>query len=235
MAKSKGLCMVKVDPPIAQEKEWNEWYNKRVEDLLAIPGFLSGRRFTKIEGIPKEIAVPGAPKYLALYDVTDVSILKDRPYRDWGAKQSAQPPHTFEKGVFELPGFACGVYEQIYPEEGEYKPPPSKFVWVLGHEVPRNKDKEFNVWYNTEHLPAITVVPGVLTARRFVMAERKISPVLGSGGSLSKYLTVYDVESQEVVESETLRKAIETPWTAWVRSWYTRKMCTLYYRIYPAV
>ena len=33
-------------------------------------------------------------------------------------------------------------------------------------------EPEFNEWYNTEHLPQLAAVPGVLSARRFRAAER---------------------------------------------------------------
>jgi len=234
MTKKRTLIMVKVDPPIEQETEWNNWYNsKHIPDRLAIPGFLAARRFTKVEGISQSFIIPGEPKYLSLYDLTNTKVLKGEPYSKLREKEASLPPDSFENITFKLPGFARGVYEQLYPEQGEYKPPRTKFVFVVGHEIPRNKQKEFSAWYNTEHIPTVLRVPGFVTGRRFVLDEREIPPMLGSGGSLPKYLTVYDVENEKIFESEAFEKASVSPWSTWVRSWFTRKMCTLYHRIYP--
>jgi hypothetical protein len=57
-------------PPAHGEAEWNTYYNNvHVADRLPVPGFLSARRFIKVEGIPKQYSIPGDSKYLALYDL----------------------------------------------------------------------------------------------------------------------------------------------------------------------
>lgn len=234
MAKRRAVLMAKMDPPVGRESEWNNWQdNRHVADRLAIPGFLSARRFTKIENIPKEYAVAGEARYLALYDLASVKVLTDEPYRRLREKEALQPQDSFEKLIFKLPKFARGVYEQIYPEQGEYTMPPTKYVFVVGHEVPRNRQQEFKAWYDTEHIPALQAVQGFLAVRRFILSEREVPPMTGRGGTLPKYLTIWDIENESVFESDAFRKAAVSPWSSWVRSWYVRKMCTLYYRIYP--
>ena len=234
MSGKKALLMAKMDPPATREKEWNDWYDTRhVVDRMALPGFLSGRRFTKIEGIPRQFAMAGESKYLALYDLASVKVMTDEPYRRVREKEGQRPPDSFEAQIFKLPRFARGIYEEIPLGQGEYKAPSSEFVQVVGHEAPRHKHKEFNAWYNTEHLPALMTVPGFLTGRRFRLSEREVPPMVGGGGSLPQYLTIYDIESTSVFESEAFAKASQSPWSDWVRSWYTRKMCAVYRRILP--
>lgn len=234
MTKERALLMVKVDPPAGRESEWNNWYNNsHVAERLAIPGFLSARRFTLVEGIPKPVAVAGEAKYLALYDLENVRVMNDEPYLRLRQKQALLPPDSFDAQIAKLPKFARGVYQQVYPEPGQYAVPAARFVFVVGHDVPRSKEKEFNVWSNTEHLPALLAVPGFLTGRRFVLAQREIPPIVGPGGTLSKYLTVYDIENESVFESQAFLKASTAPWITWVRTWYTRKICALFRRIYP--
>jgi len=234
MAARKALLMAKMDPPAEREREWNDWYNARhVADRMALPGFLSGRRFTRIEGVPRQFAVAGESKYLALYELASIEVMTDEPYRRLREKEGLLPPSSFEAQIFKLPRFARGIYEEIPLGQGDYKAPSSGFVFVVGHEVPRHKHKEFNIWYNTEHLPALMTVPGFLTGRRFRLSEREVPPMVSRGGTVSQYLTVYDIESPRVFESEAFRKASQSPWSDWVRSWYTRKVCALFRRIYP--
>jgi len=231
VTKKKALLVVKVDPPVEREAQWNSWYNdKHVAGRLTIPGFLTVRRFSKIDGIPKDFAVTGEAKYLALYDLADVKVLKGEPYRRLVEEEAARPRDGYEGAISRLPKYARGVYEQIDTEEGEYAAPRTRFVFVVGHEVPRNKQQEFNAWYNTEHLAALMKVPGFVTGRRFVLSE---PPVVERGGTLSKYLTIYDIENSDALESDAFKKASVSHWSDWVRSWYTRKMCSLYRRTYP--
>jgi hypothetical protein len=226
--------MAKIDPPAKREKEWNDWYNNRhVAARMALPGFLSGRRFTKIEGIPRQFAVAGESRCLALYDLAGIKVMTDGPYPKLREKEGRLPPDSFEAQIYKLPKFGRGVYEEIPLAHGEYRVPSSEFVFVVGHEVPRHKHKEFNAWYNTEHLPALMTVPGFLTGRRFRLSEREVPPIVGRGGVLPQYLTVYDIESSSVFDSEAFKKASQSPWSDWVRSWYTRKMCALFRRILP--
>jgi hypothetical protein len=231
VAKKNALLLVKVDPPATQEDQWNRWYDDRhVAGRLSLPGFLSARRFSKIDGIPQEFAIAGEAKYLALYDLAEAGVLQGADYRDLVKEEAARPRDGFEGSISTLPKYARGVYKQIYPEIEEYAVPLTRFVFVVGHEVPRNKQAEFNAWYNTEHLPALMAVPGFVTGRRFVLSE---PPVVERGGALAKYLTIYDIENSRTLESATFKQASVSPWSNWVRSWYTRKMCTLYRRILP--
>jgi hypothetical protein len=227
-----GLLMAKMDPPEYGEKEWNNYYDRvHVADRLAIPGFLSARRFKKVEGIPQQYHIPGDSKYLALYDVTDIGVLKGEAYHKVWEKDHRKPPDSFEAQIFKLPKFARGIYEQIFPENENYKVPASNYVLVVGHEIPRGKAGEFNAWYKTEHIPRLLEVPGVLNIRRFVMAERVFPPMAHRGGILSKYLTIWDVEDEAAFETTAFLKSAATPWSQWVRSWYTRRICCLYQSI----
>jgi hypothetical protein len=229
-----ALLMAKMDPPAQGEAEWNAYYNNvHVADRILIPGFISARRFIKVDGIPKQYAIPAASKYLALYDLASINVINSDTYRKVWEKDQRQPQDSFEKQIFKLPRFARGVYEQIFPVNTDYKIPESKFVLVVGHEVPRGKTPEFNAWYNTEHIPLLLKVPGVLNIRRFLMAERKVPPMVGPDAIISKYLTVWDVADPRSFDSEVFLKDAASAWSQWVRSWVTRKICCLYRQIYP--
>lgn len=233
MDKRRALLMAKMDPPSSNEKEWNDYYNRvHVADRLSIPGFLSARRFIKVEGIPRQYFIPGDSQYLALYDLAGVSVLKGKDYRRVWEKDHRQPEGSFETEIFKLPKFARAVYEQVFPVGDEYKVPDTRYVLLVGHEIPRGKAAEFNAWYNTEHIPLLLKVPGVANIRRFVLSTKEAQPMVG-GGVISRYLTVWDVEDPKAFETEDFLKPAASPWSRWVRSWYTRKICCLYRQIYP--
>jgi hypothetical protein len=235
MEQSRALMLVRLDASEGQEDEWNKWYNTRhFFDRMKVPGFLTGRRFIKTGGIPKELASASEEaEYLALYDLANFKVLQDVPYVNLRKVENSRPAGSFEATIAKLPHYARGIYEPIYPEPGKYKPSGSRVIQLVGHDVPLNRRKEYNAWYDTEHTPALMKVPGFLAVRRFVLNERDIKPETDRGGVLSKYVTIWELRDETVLQSAEFRKAANSPWTDWVRSWYTRKINMLYRQIYP--
>ena len=74
-------------------------------------------------------------------------------------------------------------------------------VWA---DVPSDKEKEFNRWYNEEHLAERLSVPGFLSAARYEAVK---------GGP--KHLAVYELDSPAVLDSEAYKRvqAQPTEWT----------------------
>ena len=72
---------------------------------------------------------------------------------------------------------------------------------VYGDLVDPAKEEEFNAWYNTEHIPELLSIPGVLDAARYVAVK---------GGP--KYLAAYELESVDVVQTPEFKDRPRTPW-----------------------
>jgi hypothetical protein len=78
-------------------------------------------------------------------------------------------------------------------------------VILVSMNVDPAQEDEFNDWYNTEHIPHLSGVPGVLAARRF-------RAVGGSQPGVPAYVALYHVESTGVYATRTWVVANETPW-----------------------
>ena len=79
------------------------------------------------------------------------------------------------------------------------------FLLVL-MQPPEHIEEEFNAWYDTEHVPERLSVPGILTAIRFSSVT----------AAAPKYLAMYDLESEAVLESDAYKRvagANSSPWT----------------------
>jgi hypothetical protein len=73
---------------------------------------------------------------------------------------------------------------------------------------PAVAENEFNPWYDTEHIPALARVSGVLCARRFK----------GSGGSSPRYVALYHLSTPEVIDGADWKRASEaTPMPVHIR------------------
>ena len=98
------------------------------------------------------------------------------------------------------------------------------FLLVL-MQPPANIEEEFNAWYDSEHVPERLAVPGVLTAIRFASVS----------AATPKYLAMYDLKSESVLESEAYRRvagANSSPWTKRVTG-KTRVYRSVGSQIYP--
>jgi hypothetical protein len=79
------------------------------------------------------------------------------------------------------------------------------FLLVL-MQPPVNIEEEFNAWYDNEHVPERSAVPGVLTAIRFSSIS----------AAAPKYLAMYDLETESVLESDAYKRVAgenSSPWT----------------------
>ena len=226
MTKKRVLMMIRTDVRPEMETEWNKWYDTQhiPERLINAPGFISARR---------AVAIGDTPKYLTLYDLESIDALTTETYLNLREREASLPPDSFEAITPVLPNFSRRLFEQIYPEEGEYRIPDTEIIFVVGHDIPPDREEEFNAWYNTEHIPAMVErVPGFVTARRFVAVKPELPPRVSDWLSSPKFLTLYDLESEDVLQSDTFLRETNSPWSSWVRSWYTKRWRFLSRRIF---
>jgi antibiotic biosynthesis monooxygenase (ABM) superfamily enzyme len=220
-----GILMIQTDVLPDKEAEWNNWYDtKHIPARLEVPGIRAVRRF---------IAIEGNPKYLTIYELASVDVLTSEAYLAMRDREASLPPDSFEFTTAKFPNFSRGLFELINPEQEEYRMPDSEIIFAVGHDVPPDKEEEFNAWYNTEHIPAMKRVPGILTARRFRAKQIQLPSRAGAGLSGPKYSTLYDFEDDKILESESFLREKDSPWSFWVRSWYDRRFRILGRRIYP--
>jgi hypothetical protein len=90
--------------------------------------------------------------------------------------------------------------------------------------VAPDAEDDFNAWYDEEHLPALSGVPGALAARRYRSTSACSGEVeAGSptrtcanmpGTGTHRYVAIYHLESPDVARSTAWNAAVDTPWTA---------------------
>jgi hypothetical protein len=76
-----------------------------------------------------------------------------------------------------------------------------KGIFLVYVDIDAKHDKEFNDWYNTEHLPELLAVPGILSAARYKAVK---------GGP--KYLAFYELENVGVLRTSAFADRPRTPW-----------------------
>lgn len=183
------LLSVQLNVAPAHEHALNDWYHLHVPHLLREPGYRWGRRY---------VAVSGATKYLALYEVADRADLPALLGPDPGHR-SANVNREFELfgGLQGLSDVAINVYEQISGPpfaallmQGDY---PLSLVQV---DCRPEAEDEFNRWYDTSHVPNLLKVPGYVSGMRFRLVD---DPALAHLGMAPAYLALYEIADQDAI------------------------------------
>src|SRR3989442_5929906 len=88
-------------------------------------------------------------------------------------------------------------------------------VWA---DIPADKEKDFDRWYNEEHLAERLSLPGFLSGARYEAVK---------GGP--KHLSVYELESVAALESDAYKRVRTRP-TPWTKRWSPTVIVTTYIR-----
>ncbi|HEV2054206.1 MAG TPA: hypothetical protein VGV06_03420, partial [Methylomirabilota bacterium] len=203
MSKTRGtgLLMLWTDVDPEHEVEFNRWYNEEhIQHLLKVPGFLSAGRYA---------ALSGGPKYLAMYELEEPSVLRTSSFLD-DVRFRPSPWRTKTSGGHVGRNYIVQAYRQIHPARTnpvELTMGPSPYLQMGRMDIPAQVEEEWNAWYNTVYIPDYLTVPGVIRVRRFMVVEGQ-----------PKYLTVYEFERPDVPKSEAWNAVRDrNPWTHRIR------------------
>ena len=193
---AKGLLFASFDYSTAYEDEFNDWYDlEHVPERMRVPGFINAERWLGDEN-PK-IAV-------ATYDLDTPGVLESQPYQAIGGVNGTVWTKRVTTKARRIMRFAG---EQMVPGD-QVAPGGAGALLVATMNVDPAAEAEFNEWYNSEHLPQLGAVPGVLCARRFRAADT---------ASERKYLALYHLKHSTVSRSRDWQRAADTSWTQRIR------------------
>jgi hypothetical protein len=192
----KGLLFMAFDFSTAHADEFHDWYDKEhIPERLGVPGFLNAERW---------IAEDTATVHVATYDLETPAILSSAAYRAVGGPN--QSPWTKRvtamcRRIMRYEG------EQLVP--GQQTAPAGAGALLVASMTPDpDTETEFNDWYDNEHLPNLSRVPGVVGARRFRASDTQ---------SERKYLSLYHLQNLDVSRSDAWSTASNTKWTERIR------------------
>jgi hypothetical protein len=193
---AKGLLFASFDFTPAHEDEFHDWYDlEHIPERLRVPGFINAERWIGEEN-PK-IAV-------ATYDLDTVGVMRSAPYLAIGGENGSVWTKRVTAIAHRLLRFEG---EQTVPGDA-VAPEGAGALLAVAMNIDPAAEHEFNEWYNSEHLPQLAAVPGVLRARRYrsSAADRE-----------RQYLALYHMTGAEVSRSDAWTKAADTEWTRRMR------------------
>lgn len=193
---AKGLLFMAFDFSTAHADEFHDWYDKEhVPERLRVPGFLNAERW--IDDTNPNI-------HVATYDLDSAGVLQSPAYRAAGGDNQS----VWTKRVTSMCGRIMRFEgEQIVPGDAVAAPGAGALL-VASMNVDPGAEAEFTDWYNTEHLPDLAAVPGVLSARRFRATDTETE---------RRYLALYHLRDGTVSRSDAWAAAANTPWSERMR------------------
>ncbi|HLG12511.1 MAG TPA: hypothetical protein VI876_12195 [Dehalococcoidia bacterium] len=195
---STGLLAVWMDLPQPLEDDFNRWYNEEhLVDRMAFPGFQRVRRY---------VSVNGAPKYVALYDVTDEAMTSE-PY-----VHARKNPTPWTQKVTGACTTNIRNEYRLVKSIGESPSTPAPYLLMVCLETDDEHDAELNRWYDEEHLAALQSVSGCHSAKRYRGTD------IATG--FPKNLAIYELDAPEVRTSAAWKTAADTPWTLKMRTYF---------------
>ena len=188
---AKGTLIAAMNMARAAEDEFHDWYDtEHLPERVRVPGFLVCQRWIGTQD--RKISV-------ATYDLDGVAVLTSPAYQAIGGQNLSPWSKRVTAQVERLLRFEG---DQILP--GDQLPPDKAEGLLLNAmNIAPELEAEFNEWYDKEHIPALSAVPGVLCARRF----------RGTSGN-RKYVALYHLATPEVQESAEWKQARQSDWTS---------------------
>lgn len=193
-----GLLVAGFDASPVGEDEFNDWYDtEHIPERQRVPGFINCERWVGVEN--PRVAI-------ATYDVRSLDVLRRDAYRAIAGENLSPWSKRVTGKAKRLCRFEA---EQLSPGDAA-APEGAGGLLFFAMNVIAEAEAELNAWYDEEHIPRLSAVPGCLSARRF----RILSAV---GDVQHRYLALYHLTSAEVCASKVWEDAALTPWTLKIR------------------
>jgi hypothetical protein len=181
---AKGALIAAMDFSNVDAGEFNDWYDtEHIPERQRVPGFLSLQRWIGAENPRQSVAT---------YDLGSLEVLRSPGYRAIGGENLSPWSKRVTGKVERLLRYEG---EQILPGDAT-APANAGGLLLVGMTPGSEVETAFNAWYDTEHVPALAGVPGVLCARRF-----------RTSGSGPKYIALYHLVSPGVVDTAEWKQA----------------------------
>ncbi len=150
-----GLLVAGFDYATANGEEFNDWYDtEHIPERERTPGFVNCERW---------IGAQDPNISIATYDLQSLDVLKSAAYRAI-AGENLSP---WSKRVTAKCKRICRFEAEQMPPGNRAAPRDAGGMLLFAMNVVPEAEADFNAWYDEEHVPRLSGVPGCLSARRF--------------------------------------------------------------------
>ena len=177
------------------------WYDtEHLHERVAMPRFLSARRFVDIKDPVRSLAV---------YELEDPGALETPAYLESRTNPDPRSAEIASHFTSER-----GIYQQFYPETGAIVhggaqaagPSTGGAILNVFAAIEPGWEDEVNRWYVEEHIPQLLAIEGFLSARRYQAVQ-----------DIYAQVTLYDLAHPDSLQTDAFKQG-----TKQVSAWTTR-------------
>ena len=202
--RAEGLLYVEVDCPRELETEFHAWYNlEHIPERLRIPGFVTGHRYTALEG--------GA-RWLAVYRLENPAVLDSPEYRRWMGP--SQTPWT--QRMVTSTRVRRSVFRRAL-RVGEGDCAGASGLLAIRYACGPSESERLHAWHDHRFCGELPRIAGVLGAERYEDTET------------SAHLVLYHLSDPWLTQQPQFTRAWVTGWERqrsgladWNRTLYLR-------------
>ena len=172
------MLFSQMEPPAHLESAFHEWYEtEHIPVRLALGGFESAARYA---------AVTSAPKYLAVYELSDMKVLDTDDYKALKLLPTARTA-TMLSSVGRFTRFTC---EKFFDAGRAIR---GNLLWAGAFVVPRSNFRIFEQWWAREE-------ERFLAANVHAVRARTYRVISGEGGAWT-HLALRDFNNAQIPEA----------------------------------
>jgi len=205
--KGAAILFSEMIPDPSFEDDFHDWYDtEHIPIRMQAPGFVSAQRYRAHSG----------PEYLAVYEMDDLSALDSPAYRIIKSEPSERTRWMLKnvRGFTRYLGTEthCRLREVV--DETALNAPVLYPVWF---NVPVDRAKDFDDWYEQDHIPILLKCPDWRMVRRFSITDGE--------PETWTHLALHYLNNVEALESPERAEARRSPWRARLASetWFQGK------------
>lgn len=192
-----AVLFSEMTPAPEWEGEFNAWYDdEHIPLRMEVPGFIGAQRYK----------ADGRPGYLAVYDMTEESVLASDAY----GKVKNHPSDVTARMLRDVTGFTryigrlSGWAMQDGVTEAEMLEAP--VLYSVMFNVPVDRRAEFDDWYEQDHVPILLKADGWLGCRRYRLSISDPVPYT--------HLAIHHLAHTDALQSPFRAEARATEWRA---------------------
>ncbi|KAH9854560.1 hypothetical protein C2E23DRAFT_726234 [Lenzites betulinus] len=202
-----GLLFVYSEPGSAvSTEEFNDWYdNEHVPLRLPIPGFQTWSRWAAVDG--------KTPSYAAVYGLSAPSVASDPAHAHLGATRSDREKSIMSRAsLIDRRTYAL-CEPAVAPSAGYDRAQPGPFVCIAEVDIKPEAEADFNRWYDEEHIPMLSRIPGWVRSSRFVLVDAAAAGADAGGVRAAKYFALHEIADLESMERPEFKASLATEWS----------------------
>jgi pimeloyl-ACP methyl ester carboxylesterase len=227
MTPTPGILYVTMHPKDSNYpmSKFNDWYNnEHGPNRLRLSLIKNGFRYRAADGL--------TPEWMAIYDLDDMQSLTSETYtRLRGPPVQSQRERDVMKEIkIDRRFFDLGAEKKIdgFKKLEDIENAHGKNVFVSAKITLKDDSKRhlYEEWFDKEHIPMLSKVPGWRRSRRFVTSTLE-------QGSALEILGIHEYDAENGLDGPEFKSATSTPWRNQIFEEIvkekTRRLYDLYY------